>query len=70
MKDKNFYSPMAIIEAINEVKGVNASFIDHRDAQRPCYVGWGPILNKHFKSLPAQYTFNYFFEFDEGRVNM
>jgi hypothetical protein len=20
--------------------------------------------------LPAQYTFNYFFEFDEGRVNM
>ncbi len=61
---------MAIIEAINEVKGVNASFIDHRDAQRPCYVGWGPILNKHFKSLPAQYTFNYFFEFDEGRVNM
>ncbi|CAM6027652.1 unnamed protein product [Sphagnum balticum] len=70
MKGKNFYSPMAIIEAVNEVKGVNTSFIDHRDARRPCYVSWGPILKKHFKSLLARYTFNYFFEFDEGHVNM
>jgi hypothetical protein len=70
MKGKNFYFPMAIVEAVNEVKGVNVSFIDHHDARRPCYVGWGPILKKHFKSLPVQYTFNYFFEFNEGHVNM
>ncbi len=46
------------------------SFIDHRDAQHLCYVSWGPIFKKHFKSLHAWYTFNYFFEFDEGHVNM
>ncbi len=56
--------------AIDKVKGVNANYIDHHDAQRPCYASWGPILKKHFKSLPAWYTFNYFFEFDEGHVNM
>ncbi len=33
-------------------------------------VNWGPILKKHFKSLPTWYTFNYFFEFDEGHVSM
>ncbi len=70
MKGKNFYSPMAIVEAVNEVKGVNASFIDHRDARHSCYVNWGPIFKKHFKSLPIRYTFNYFFEFDEGHVSM
>jgi hypothetical protein len=36
MKGKNFYTPMAIIEAINQVKGVNAKFIDHHDSERPC----------------------------------
>jgi hypothetical protein len=61
---------MAIIEAINEVKGVNVSFIDHCDVWCPWYVAWGPILKKHFKSLLARYTFNYFFEFDEGHVSM
>ncbi len=70
MKGKNLYSPMAIIKAVNEVKGFNASFIDHHDVWHPCYVGWGPIFKKHFKSLLARYTFNYFFEFDEGHVNM
>ncbi len=61
---------MAIVEAANDVKGVNASFIDHRDVRRPCYVSWGPILKKHFKLLPARYMFNYFFEFDESHVSM
>jgi hypothetical protein len=70
MKGKNFYSLMAIVEAGNEVKGVNASFIDHRDARCPCYVSWGPIFKKHFKSLHDRYTFNYFFEFDESHVSM
>ncbi len=70
MKGKNFYFPMAIVEAVNKVKGVNASFIDHYDVHRLCYVSWGPILKKHFKSLPIWYMFNYFFEFDEGHVSM
>ncbi|CAK9217450.1 unnamed protein product [Sphagnum troendelagicum] len=70
MKGKNFYSPMAIIEAINKVKRINVNFIDHHDAWLPRYVSWGPIFNKHFKSLPIRYTFNYLFEFDEGHVNM
>jgi hypothetical protein len=32
MKGKNFYIPMVIIKAVNQVKGVNAKFIDHRDS--------------------------------------
>jgi hypothetical protein len=40
MKGKNFYTPMAIVEAINQVKIINAKFIDHHDSQRPCYVDW------------------------------
>jgi hypothetical protein len=70
MKGKNFYFLMAIVEAINEVKGVNVSFIDHHDAWRLCYVSWGRIFKKHFKLLPARYMFNYLFEFDEGHVSM
>jgi len=70
MKGKNFYSPMVIVEAVNEVKGVNMNFIDHHDAQCLCYVGWGPILKKQFKSLLVRYTFKYFFEFNEGHVSM
>jgi uncharacterized membrane protein required for colicin V production len=31
MKGKNFYTPMAIIKAINQFKGVNVKFINHRD---------------------------------------
>jgi hypothetical protein len=48
MKGKNFHTPMVIIEVVNSVKGVNAKFIDHRDSQRPCYVGWDLVLQKHF----------------------
>jgi hypothetical protein len=32
MKGKNLYYPMAIVEAVNKVKGVNTNFIDHHDA--------------------------------------
>jgi hypothetical protein len=53
MKGKNFYTPMAIVEAITQVKGVNAKFIDHHDSQRPCYVGWDRLLKKHFNQLPT-----------------
>lgn len=70
MKGKNSYTPMAIVEAISKIKGINTRFIDHRDVRPLCYVGLGPIMKKHFKSLPAWYTFNYFFEFDEGHVSM
>jgi hypothetical protein len=40
MKGKNFYTPMVIVKAFNQVKGVNMKFIDHRDSRRPCYVDW------------------------------
>jgi hypothetical protein len=32
MKGKNFYTPMVIVEVVNQVKRVNAKFIDHRDS--------------------------------------
>jgi len=32
MKGKNLYIPMAIVKAVNQVKGVNAKFIDHHDS--------------------------------------
>ncbi len=61
---------MAIVEAVNQVKGVNMKFIDHCDFQRPCYVGWDRIQKKHFNQLPTWYMFNYFFEFDQGLMSM
>ena len=70
MKGKNFYTPMRIVEAVNKVKGVNATFIDHRDAQRPCYSNWNRILDKNFIKMPSRYTYNYFFEIDDGLVSM
>jgi len=64
MKGKNFYIPMAIVEVVNQVKGVNVNVIDHCDFQHPCYVDWDWILKKHFNQLPTWDTFNYIFEFD------
>jgi hypothetical protein len=32
MKGKNFYILMVIVEVVNQVKGVNVKFIDHRDS--------------------------------------
>jgi len=31
MEGKNFYILMAIIKVVNQVKGVNTKFIDHRE---------------------------------------
>ena len=70
MKGKNFFTPMAIVDAVNEVKGVNATLIDHRDPKRPCYSSWENVIRKNFKKLPIRYTFNYFFEFDRGLMSM
>lgn len=70
IKDKKIYSLMAIIEAVSKIKDANSSFIDYCDARCSCYISWSSILKKHFKLLPAQYAFNYFFEFDKNYVNM
>jgi hypothetical protein len=32
MKGKNFYTPMAIVKAVNQVKGINVKSINHRDS--------------------------------------
>ncbi len=39
---------MAIVKAVNQVKGVNAKFIDHHDSQHLYYVNWDRVLKKHF----------------------
>jgi hypothetical protein len=63
MKGKNFYTPMVIVKAVNQVKGVNVKFIVHRDSQHPYYVDWDQVLKKHFNQFLTRYTFNYFFKF-------
>lgn len=60
---QNLFSPQQIIDCMNTVKGVHASFIDHRDADRPSYTGWAPLLDKYIKTLPTSFTQNYIFEF-------
>lgn len=70
MKGKNFFTPMAIIDVINKIKGMNRMFIGHFDSNWPCFTCWDPILNKYFKSLPPYYTLNYFFEIEQGHLNM
>lgn len=53
MKGKTFYIPMAIVEVINQVEGVNVKFIDHCYSQRPCYIGWDQVWKKHFNQFPT-----------------
>lgn len=67
---QNLYAPHQIIDRMNTVKGVKASFIDHRESDRPGYTGWAPLLDKHIKTLPTSFTQNYIFEFFEGKVRM
>ncbi|XP_078732831.1 uncharacterized protein LOC144947479 isoform X1 [Lampetra fluviatilis] len=70
MKGKNFYTPLDIVDTVNLINSIEATFIDHQDAQRPFYTGWESLLKKHFKSMPPRYTSNYFFEVDEGVLSM
>jgi hypothetical protein len=62
----NLYTPMGLVEKVNEVKSVKASFIDHNAPDHPFFVGWGDLLSKYFTPPPAGYTANYLFEIDNG----
>nr|XP_032800655.1 uncharacterized protein LOC116937611 [Petromyzon marinus] len=70
MRGKNFYTPWEVVDAVNLISGVEATFFDHRDAQRPFYTGWESLLKRHFRPMPPRYASNYFFEVDEGALRM
>jgi len=70
MRGRNYYTPADIVSDVNDINRVGATFVDHRDSRRPCFIGWSALLKKYFKQLPAGYTSNYFFEIDEGHVTM
>ncbi len=64
MRAQNLYTPNAIISELNAIKSVSAEFLDHQSSQRPFFGNWTSLLNKYFKSMPPNYTGNYFFEID------
>ncbi|ETM35588.1 hypothetical protein L914_17531 [Phytophthora nicotianae] len=62
----NLYTPMDLVEKVNEVKSVKGVFIDHNAADCTYFVGWGELLAKYFSPPSAGYTANYPFEIDNG----
>lgn len=70
IRGRNMFCPIEIAKTCDEVKGVSAEFLDHRDSKRPFFVNWDTILDKYFKNLPVGFTGFYFFEFDEGIISM
>ena len=70
MRGQNLYTPKEVLDVIGSINSVQAEFQDHKDAKRPFFVGWGALMSKYFRPMPAGYTGNYFFEFANGEVEM
>jgi len=70
MRAQNLYTPSAIVSELNAIKSVFAEFLDHQSSWRPFFGDWTSFLKKYFKSMPPNYTGNYFFEIDPGIVSM
>jgi hypothetical protein len=70
LKNGNYYCPKDFAAVMNTVKSVHAEFLDHSSSKRPFFINWHTILDKYFKDMPAQFTFNFFFEFDKGDVTV
>ena len=63
---KNVYDAESMVALFNTVEAVNAKVLTREDADRPFRYGWTALFNKHFRKMPAQFTFNYFFSFKNG----
>jgi hypothetical protein len=70
MRAQNLYTPNAIVFELNAIKSVSAEFLDHQSSRRPFFGDWTSLLKKYFKSMPPNYTGNYFFEIDQSIVSM
>ena len=62
----NLYHPDDLVEVVNRIRHISATFLDHNSNKRPFFTGWGQLLDKYFHSLPGGYTENYFFEINFG----
>jgi hypothetical protein len=70
MRAQNLYTPNVIVSKLNAIKSVSAEFLDHQSSRRPFFGDWTSLLKKYFKSMPPNYTGNYFFEINQGIVSM
>jgi hypothetical protein len=70
IKGCNKYESTSIAKACNEVKGVSAGFLYHRESKKLFFIDWKIIFGKYFSSLPSGYRGYYFFEIDERIVTM
>ena len=66
LKSKNIFCPEELLKTINEVKNVEAKFLDHRDKKVYMYTGWDKLLYEHFTEIPqlskiGGYTSCFFF---------
>ena len=67
---KDIFIPCQLLKAVDGVKSVDATFIDHESSSRPCFEQWDTFLGKYLSKMPAGFTSNYVFEFFEGSVTM
>jgi hypothetical protein len=70
IRKRNLFTPGKIVQEVKKVKSVIPTFLDHCDPSAPFFIGWEGIINKCFLNLPSGFTFNYFFEFENGNVSM
>jgi hypothetical protein len=70
MRAQNLYTPSTIVSEFNTIKFVSAEFLVHQSSRQPFFGDWTSLLKKYFKSMPLNYTGNYFFEIDQGLVSM
>ena len=64
------YHPNQIASLYSEIDCVEAEFLDHSNPSVLFFTEWENLLGKYFKKMPAQFTFNYFFEFNNGSVTV
>jgi hypothetical protein len=70
MHAQNLYTPSAIVSELNAIKSVSVEFLDHQSSRRPFFGDLTSLMKKYYKSMPSNYTGNYFFEIDQGIVSM
>lgn len=67
LKMKSVFHPKKLVQLANQVKNINALFLDHNVRRPPFFVGWAELLNKHFRNLPAGFTSDFLFRIPKRR---
>ena len=66
MARKNLYTPQAVVNEVNKVKGIVAEVL-HENSE--VFQEWKHFLDKHFPDMDQGFTSFFIFEFKDGVVD-